>query len=47
MSRNELYKARIELCLLPEDKERLEEEANKRKIRVNQLLREIIDIYLS
>jgi hypothetical protein len=43
MSRRKLYEARIEICLLPEQKKALEKIAIKRKIRVNELLREIIN----
>lgn len=46
MSRNKLYKARIEICLVPEDKEELVILSKKRKVRVNQIIREIIERYL-
>lgn len=46
MSRNKLYEGRIEICVLPEIKYTLECIANNKKIRVNELLRQIIDDYL-
>lgn len=46
MSRNKLYEARIEVCLLPEVKVKLEKKAKKHKRRVNELIREAIDEYL-
>ena len=45
--RNKLYTARLEICVLPEQKKMLEKSAAKKKVRMNQLLREIIDNYLS
>lgn len=47
MSRNKLYTERLELCLTPCQKKQLEKEADKKKVRINQLVRDIIDSYIS
>lgn len=46
MSRHKLYQARIEICVLPEHKAKLVKEAKKRKVRVNQIIREAIEAHL-
>lgn len=40
MSRNKLYTSRLELCLTDHQKIKLEKEAKKKNITVNQLIRE-------
>lgn len=47
MSRNKLYQSRIELCLTPQQKKELENAARKKSMRVNELIRLIINDYLS
>ena len=46
MSRNKLYRARIESCVLPEVKDALEIIARGKQIRVNELIRQILNKYL-
>lgn len=46
MARNKLYTERVEVCLTKKQKEQLNREAEKNQIRVNQLIREIIQAYL-
>jgi hypothetical protein len=45
MSRNQLYKNRLELCLSDEQDEKVRKLAYKRKKRLNEIVRMIIDEY--
>ncbi len=45
MSRNKLYSERLEICITPKQKKWLADEANKKEITINELLREMIQMY--
>lgn len=45
MSRNQLFTERLEICVTPEQKKKLEKIAKKNGVRINQLVRNIIDWY--
>jgi len=45
--RKRLYSERLEISLTPRQKDQLAQEASEKELTINQLIREIIENYLS